>query len=254
MEQKLRLRLHSNGKWSMVDGASYLGRQLENGATMLIVELPSSMFGKSHYLEFAKPSGITTSTAPLKESIDESGIHFITLDVSCGLIDERGRYILQYVAREGSQNPRTYKSDIIAIDVVRSINASYALAGSDPDFINWATNRINKLASNFDEEKTAVRGLIDEGDRLALQNAKSYTDESIRAIVELNNNGSIDTLKEIAKWINDPNNGAALALVDWEHRIKDLETNKADEEDVRELSNRVGNIDAILDSINGEVI
>lgn len=246
MENQLRLRLHNNGKWSQVDGVNYLGNQLENGATTLIVELPSVMFGKSHFLEFIKPSGVTSSTTALTESTDESGIHYVSLDVASGLINERGRYILQYVARDGNQNPRTYKSDVIAIDVKPSINASYTFAGSDPDFINWATREINAtkleidevsdaldaLTSNFTSEQSTVRGLINAGDSSTLQEAKSYTDSSIAAITELDNDGVINKLKEIAAWINDPSNGASATLASHGTRIADLESNKANASDV----------------------
>lgn len=163
MEQELRLRLHNNGKWSNISQAeANLGYVLENGATKLVVELPSEIYGIRHFLELVKPSGVIVSTAELEEKKDDSGIHYISLQVSNDLIDERGRYLIQYVGRKGSQNFTVIKSELKALDAIRSINAGVAICESNPDFITWTIDQISRLKIN---------------DEKILQEAKKYTDQ-----------------------------------------------------------------------------
>lgn len=180
MEQELRLRLHSNGKWSIISSSDVnLGYTLENGATVLVVELPSEAYGIRHFLEFVKPSGVTVSTSELLEESDTSGIRYISLRISNGLIDEQGRYLLQYVGRKGSQRVQVYKSDLKALDVTRSINAGLAINDSDPDFISWTTAEIANLKNRCDAiDKTNV----DQQDELTnINNRLSYLEKLLSA-------------------------------------------------------------------------
>lgn len=148
MEKELRLRVHSNGKWTKISGVSDdLGHEFENGATTLIIELPREAYGAKHFLEFVKPSGVTTSSAAIAESVEEDGVHIIKLLPFSGLLDESGRYILQYVGRRGNQNPTVVKSEMHAITVKRSVNAGVQIYESSPDFITWATAEIAELKS-----------------------------------------------------------------------------------------------------------
>lgn len=167
MEKELRLRVHSNGKWTKINGVSDdLGLEFENGATTLIIELPREAYGAQHFLEFVKPSGVTTSSAAIAETTEEDGVHIIKLLPFSGLLDESGRYILQYVGRRGNQNPTVFKSDLHAITVKRSVNAGIQIAESNPDFITWATAEIAALKvaggdlPDIRERLTALEELI----------------------------------------------------------------------------------------------
>lgn len=146
MEKELRLRVHSTGKWTKINGASdELGLEFENGATTLKVELPREAYGAHHFLEFVKPSGSTISSAKLDETTEEDGVHVITFTPGTNLLDEAGRYILQYVGRKGNLNPIVIKSELKSIDVHRSVNAGILIYESSPDFISWATAEIADL-------------------------------------------------------------------------------------------------------------
>ena len=142
MENELRLRLHNNGKWTEIIEQPGLGNSFENKATTLVIELPQSTYGFIHFLEFLKPSGSTISTGAIEEKIDDSGIHYVEFKVVSGLIDERGRYQMQYVGRKGSQTITVVKSELKALDVFKSINSGLEISISNPDFITWATEEI----------------------------------------------------------------------------------------------------------------
>lgn len=168
MENELRLRLHNNGKWTEIIEQPGLGNSFENKATTLVIELPQSTYGFMHFLEFLKPSGSTISTGAIEEKIDDSGIHYVEFKVGSGLIDERGRYQMQYVGRKGSQTITVVKSELKALDVFKSINSGLEISTSNPDFITWATEKINKMSSS-----------ISEGDKSTLEEAKAYADKKI---------------------------------------------------------------------------
>lgn len=152
MEKELRLRVHSgSGKWSTISGEDNLGFELEHNATSIVIELPSEVQGGKHFVEFIKPSGVVVSSAPLEETTDESGIHSISIGATSGLLNESGRYYLQYVGVKGEQDPKTFKSGLKALDVECSVNAGIHIEESDEDFIRWATKRIAQLQSALDE-------------------------------------------------------------------------------------------------------
>ena len=168
MENELRLRLHNNGKWTEIIEQPGLGNSFENKATTLVIELPQSTYGFMHFLEFLKPSGSTISTGAIEEKIDDSGIHYVEFKVGSGLIDERGRYQMQYVGRKGSQTITVVKSELKALDVFKSINSGLEISTSNPDFITWATEEINKMSIS-----------ISEGDKSTLEEAKAYADKKV---------------------------------------------------------------------------
>ena len=148
MEKELRLRIHSgSGKWSTISGEDNLGFELEHNATSIVIELPNEVHGGKHFVEFIKPSGVVVSSAPLEETTDESGIHSISIGATSGLLNESGRYYLQYVGVKGEQDPKTFKSELKALDVEVSVNAGLHIEESDEDFIRWATKEIAQLKS-----------------------------------------------------------------------------------------------------------
>ena len=152
MEKELRLRVHSgSGKWSTISGEDNLGFELEHNASKIVIELPSEVHDGTHFIEFIKPSGVTVSSAPLEETTDESGIHSISVSATSGLLNESGRYYLQYVGSKGSQDPSIFKSELKALDVEASVNAGIHISESNEDFIRWATKRIAQLQSALDE-------------------------------------------------------------------------------------------------------
>ena len=152
MEKELRLRVHSgSGKWSTISGEDNLGFELEHNATSIVIELPSEVHGGRHFVEFIKPSGVVVSSAPLEETTDESGIHSISIGATSGLLNESGRYYLQYVGVKGEQDPKTFKSELKALDVECSVNAGIHIEESDEDFIRWATKQIADLKSRLDD-------------------------------------------------------------------------------------------------------
>ena len=153
MEKELRLRVHSgSGKWSTISGEDNLGFELEHNATSIVIELPSEVHGGRHFVEFIKPSGVVVSSAPLEETTDDSGIHSISIGATSGLLNESGRYYLQYVGVKGEQYPKTFKSELKALDVECSVNAGIRIEESNEDFIRWATKQIADLKSRLDDK------------------------------------------------------------------------------------------------------
>ena len=146
MEKELRLRLHSNGKWSLISDVSILGHSMENKATVLVVELPEESFGNSHFLEFIKPSGDIVSSMKLEEKTNKSGIHYILLETPNALINEYGRYQMQYVGRRKSG--ATEKSEIRTLEVLKSINADLTIEQDNKDIIGWLVSKIEELENN----------------------------------------------------------------------------------------------------------
>lgn len=144
MEKELRLRVHFNGRWTSIEGY-HLGFENENNATVLALELPKETYEATHFIEFIKPSGVTLSSAPLAEVTEEDGVHVIKLMLTNSIIDENGRYFIQYVGRKYGQNPIAFKSELKALDIERSINAGIEIREADPDFITWATGEIAAL-------------------------------------------------------------------------------------------------------------
>lgn len=144
MEKELRLRVHFNGRWTSIEGY-HLGFENENNATVLAIELPKETYGATHFIEFIKPSGVTLSSAPLAEVTEEDGVHAIKLTLTNSVIDENGRYFIQYVGRKYGQNSVAFKSELKALDIERSINAGIEIREADPDFITWATSEIAAL-------------------------------------------------------------------------------------------------------------
>lgn len=146
MEKVLTLQLNSNNKFSTVSGDENLGFEGEHNATSIKIVLPQEVHGAKHFVEFIKPSGSVVSSGQLEETITESE-HFISFGATNGLLDEQGRYILQYVGRKGSQDPKTIKSELKPLDVEPSVNAGVLISEVDADFISWATKEIALLRS-----------------------------------------------------------------------------------------------------------
>ena len=192
MEKELRLRIHSgSGKWSTISGEDNLGFELEHNATSIVIELPKEVHGGRHFVEFIKPSGVVVSSAPLEETTDESGIHSISIGATSGLLNESGRYYLQYVGVKGEQDPKTFKSELKALDVEYSVNAGIHIEESDEDFIRWATREIAQLRSAMNlndskdleqDEKDSEIDETNEGQNEAIENLKSQI-RSLEAIL-----------------------------------------------------------------------
>ena len=146
MEKVLTLQLNSNNKFSTVSGDENLGFEGEHNATSIKIVLPQEVHGAKHFVEFIKPSGSVVSSGQLEETINESE-HSISFGATNGLLDEQGRYILQYVGRKGSQDPITIKSELKPLDVEPSVNAGVLISEVDADFISWVTKEIALLRS-----------------------------------------------------------------------------------------------------------
>ena len=146
MEKVLTLQLNSNSKFSTASGDENLGFEGEHNATSIKIVLPQEVHGARHFVEFIKPSGSVVSSGQLEETINESE-HSISFGATNGLLDEQGRYILQYVGRKGSQDPITIKSELKPLDVEPSVNAGVLISEVDADFISWVTKEIALLRS-----------------------------------------------------------------------------------------------------------
>lgn len=163
MEKELRLQLKQDGKWEESESHD-LGYSLENNATSIIVELPSQVHGFTHFLEFVKPSGDVISTLALTED-DSEEVHTVTFVVSSELIDEEGRYAMQYVGRN---NNKVVKSEIIALDIDPSVNAVISIPDNSQDFVSWASEKIQYLLERIDgDEDTDFVTLADMSSALA---------------------------------------------------------------------------------------
>ena len=183
MEKELRLQLNKDGKWEESESHD-LGHALENNATSIVVELPSQVHGFTHFLEFVKPSGDVLSTLALTEDNSEE-VHTITFVVSSELIDEEGRYAMQYVGRN---NNKVVKSDIISLDIDPSVNAVISVPESSEDFVSWASEKIQYLLERIDgdedtdfvtlaEMNQALAGKVDKVEGKGLSDENYSSDE-----------------------------------------------------------------------------
>lgn len=217
MENTLEITLHETGELvPLKDGAASLGSEMESGATKLRVDLPASVIGKRHFLEFLKPDGTAVSTPAIAEETDGANpsVKFISLSAGNALTDIPGRYALQYVGRDVDSSI-VLKSRIIYLDVDPSINATAFVAESDPDFIAWATKKIADLTAKvggLDDDPTddpaTKEELTAEADRakgaeeantLAIgANSNAISAEALRATgVESGHASRIKTLEDL---------------------------------------------------------
>lgn len=153
MDTIIELRLHSNGALTTVsDGGDVLGNQRETGARKVRIDLPNELYGKEHYLEFAKPSGTRLSSTQLTELTDSDGIHYIEVTVGTNLTDEVGRYLIQYVARytDNSNNRVIFKSGTKALEIEESINAGQIVDEATDDLVSWVKEEIAEMEGDVD--------------------------------------------------------------------------------------------------------
>lgn len=149
----IELRLHANGSLTTVsNGGDILGNERETGARYLRVDLPNSLYGKNHYLEFKKPSGTAVSSAQLEEEVDEDGIHYIQITVGGTLTDEVGRYLMQYVGRDTDEsgNNVIIKSSLKALEIEESINAGQTIEESTDDLVAWIKDEMSEMEADLD--------------------------------------------------------------------------------------------------------
>ncbi len=202
MEKELRLQLNKDGKWEESESHD-LGYSLENNATSIIVELPSQVHGFTHFLEFVKPSGDVISTLALTE--DDSGeVHTITFVVSSELIDEEGRYAMQYVGRN---NNKVVKSEIIALDIDPSVNAVISIPVNSQDFVSWASEKIQYLLERIDgDEETDFVTLADMNLALADKvdkvtgkglSTEDYTTEEKGKVTGIESGAQVNVLEDV---------------------------------------------------------
>ena len=144
MEKTLKLNLQADGKLTVVGQDESLGFQSETKATTLRITLPKNMASSiQHYVEFLAPSGDSKSSAQLEKHVDPSdNSDYIEVPLETPLIQEAGRYAVQYVGRDLT-NAKCIKSAIIALEVDDSINAGNNMEDTNPDWIAWAENKLN---------------------------------------------------------------------------------------------------------------
>ena len=144
MEKTLKLNLQADGKLTVVGQDESLGFQSETKATTLRITLPKNMASSiQHYVEFLAPSGDSKSSAQLEKHVDPSdNSDYIEVPLETPLIQEAGRYAVQYVGRDLT-NVKCIKSAIIALEVDDSINAGNNMEDTNPDWIAWAENKLN---------------------------------------------------------------------------------------------------------------
>lgn len=147
MKKELRLTIDNLGKWSPAGVADdAFGFENENQAVTLRIDLPTYALSAQHFIEFLKPSGESVSSGSLSE-LDDQGSKYIEYKLGSALLDEKGRYHIQYVGRKTSAPEMTFKSELKAFDVKRSVNAGVEIVDADPDFITWATREIAALSA-----------------------------------------------------------------------------------------------------------
>lgn len=144
MEKTLKLNLQADGKLTVVGHDESLGFQSETKATTLRISLPKNLASTiQHYVEFLAPSGDSKSSAQLEKHVDPSdNSDYIEVPLETPLIQEAGRYAVQYVGRDLT-NEKCIKSEIIALEVGDSINAGNNMEDTNPDWIAWAENKLN---------------------------------------------------------------------------------------------------------------
>ena len=158
MERLINLSLSVLGEWNDPNNNSHIGIQGEDGATIIKIEIPSSIYGATHRLEFIKPSGATGTSAPLSETIEtveDVAKHYISFEVGEPIINEIGRYQMQYVGLKGNASPIVIKSKLKALDVIRSVSAGLLVKSSNADFFVWVTNAISEL---YDVKEATING------------------------------------------------------------------------------------------------
>lgn len=153
MEKTLKLNLQADGKLTVVGHDESLGFQSETKATTLRIALPKNLASTiQHYVEFLAPSGDSKSSVQLEKHVDPSdNSDYIEVPLETPLIQEAGRYAVQYVGRDLT-NEKCIKSEIIALEVGDSINAGNNMEDTNPDWIAWAENKLN----NYEDRITAL--------------------------------------------------------------------------------------------------
>ena len=202
MEKELRLQLKQDGKWEESESHD-LGHALENNATSIVVELPSQVHGFTHFLEFVKPSGDVLSTLALTEDNSEE-VHTITFVVSSELIDEEGRYAMQYVGRN---NNKVVKSDIISLDIDPSVNAVISVPENSEDFVSWASEKIQYLLERIDGDEdtdfvtladmnSALAGKVDKVEGKGLSD-ENYTSDEKSKLSGIASGAQVNVLEDV---------------------------------------------------------
>ena len=202
MEKELRLQLKQDGKWEESESHD-LGHALENNATSIVVELPSQVHGFTHFLEFVKPSGDVLSTLALTEDNSEE-VHTITFVVSSELIDEEGRYAMQYVGRN---NNKVVKSDIIPLDIDPSVNAVISVPENSEDFVSWASEKIQYLLERIDGDEdtdfvtladmnSALAGKVDKVEGKGLSD-ENYTSDEKSKLSGIASGAQVNVLEDV---------------------------------------------------------
>lgn len=161
MEKTIRINLQKDGKLTVIGSDESLGFQSETKATKIVFTLPKNLeSGLTHYVEFLAPSGESKSTAPLEKHVEPAdNSDYIEVLLQTPLIQEAGRYLVQYVGRN-TETGKVVKSEIIALDVEESINAGNNMSDDHPDWIAYATEILDsherRLKALEDDESAEV--------------------------------------------------------------------------------------------------
>lgn len=147
MEKIISLKLDDDGKWE-IPASVCLGSTYENLVTKLQIEIPATLSGWNHYLDFLKPNFVRVSSTPLEAILDGDKLT-ITFDVSSGLIDQHGKYFIDYVGRLDN---KVWKSKTTLSAVVeKSINAVENISIVHLDFISVTISKIEEILDRVDE-------------------------------------------------------------------------------------------------------
>jgi len=148
MVSEINLKVNSDRSW--VFDAREFGKQLENGVTKLIINIPAELNALSwqHYLEFKIPSGLATSTGAL-EAIYKDDMYLIEYDLSAGLIAREGTYEMQYIARN-LDTEQIWKSNVARFVIGRSVNAAETIEKHE-EFIVYLEKKLGDFQAVLDD-------------------------------------------------------------------------------------------------------
>lgn len=187
MEKILNLRLHKNGVFTQLDeeDGDLLALELEERATTIRIVLPSELYGFEHRLVVERPDGTILRSSEIAETTEEDADanHVLLIPVGLPLTGQCGRIKVQYI---GEFSNKTVRSKMLYLDIEQSITGEDTASLWNVDFQNWLARKFQEFRNLCQTNLTA---------------AEEYARQQIAAITEIDGD-TIDTLKEIADWIN----------------------------------------------------
>lgn len=138
--------------------------QNESKVTTINFIIPDALHGYNHRIEFKKPNYDKYCSSFLTETTI-NGKYCVSLQITNGITDQKGKYLLEYVA---TQNDNViFRSKCGNFIVNESINAATQYTDS-PDIINQLQEEIDTLETNTNNLENEVNADISSFETIAI--------------------------------------------------------------------------------------